>query len=609
MQGFMIALGSMSLQAGIIIVIALVLRKIFEKLHIGKKYMMLFWLIPFFCLVCPFKINGPIGFWRMSPVDVAVEGEEVRQWQESRLLQENKNPSAVQTPSKQEQEGILLSNAGTDGMQSTASVKQNTSNESQKTSSTENGQEREAGKNRVLQWLSSSPVIVWVFGGIWFCGMLVLLAGNIVRYVKLKGRLLCSIKIEKQVYIGDEIESPIVVGFFRPRIYLPSGLPEEYRTYVLEHERTHIRRGDMFFKMVAYIITCIHWFNPIVWYGFYLFGKDMEMACDEETVRRLGIKEREAYAKTLLDVAEGSALKNKIIFVAPVAFEECDVKSRIKNIMKYRKTITVLAVCAVAVCILAGGLFLAKAEPVGKDSEKEGLTYVLDSKVLWRDMVEKKWILDNIAANTPPSWEEVLLYATTADITHDGVDDLLRVVTYVEDENLSKALMSAENALKYASDGVEVKVYRGLEEGFFEKEPCHISERVDDAHVGNGTICLSRKDGQAYLLYSNPYEQQGTADYFFEAYYVDAREGVVIDNYGEVSFRADMDSERIFEERYQRTREEAVPEFRERISSYIEDAEILISLDTYTAFYSTKERKCPASEFFNTVWERKDGFY
>ncbi len=385
MQRFMITLGSMSLQASVIIVIALVLRRIFEKLHIGKKYMMLFWLISFFCLVCPFKVHGPIGFWRMSPVDVAVERvgegktflEDKKDGKENSSFQEGSNSLSVQTPLMQEgekgQEAALLSNMGTDGMQSavsedtkenggqnTASVKQNASDANQAPSSAEAGPEAKAEKSRFMQWFSSSPVTIWVLGGIWLFGMLVLLAGNIVRYVKLKGRLLCSIKIEKQVYIGDEIGSPIVVGFFRPRIYLPSGLPEEYRTYVLEHERTHIRRGDMFVKMIAYIITCIHWFNPIVWYGFYLFGKDMEMACDEETVRRLGIKEREAYAKTLLDVAEGSALKNKIIFVAPVAFEEGDVKSRIKNIMQYRKTITVLAVCAVAVCILAVGLFFTK---------------------------------------------------------------------------------------------------------------------------------------------------------------------------------------------------------------------------------------------------------
>lgn len=583
MQGFMITLGSMSIQASIIIVIALAVRKIFEKIHIGKKYMMLFWLIPFFCLVCPFKVNGPVGFWRVSPVDLAVEGEEVRQWQE----------------------GGLFSNTGIRGGQNTMSIKQDTSDEKQSSSSKKDGQEAKAGKSGILLWFSSSPVIVWVFGGIWLLGMLALLAGNIVQCAKLKKRLLCSIKIEKQVYIGDDIESPIVVGFFRPHIYLPSGLSEEYRTHVLTHERTHIKRGDMFVKMAAYLITCIHWFNPIVWYGFYLFGKDMEMACDEETVRKLGIQERAAYAKTLLDVTEGSALKNKIVFVAPVAFEEGDVKSRIKNIMKYRKTITVLAVCAVALCILAGGLFLAKSEPAGKDSEKEGLAGILDGGFLQNDMVKKFEILNSVVKND--SYTKVLLYETTADITHDGVDDLLRVVAYVENENAPEALASAENAVKYSSGGVAVKLYRGLGDGSFEENSFHDNMTMpQNNHGENGTICLSRKGGQEYLLYSNTYEKEEIADYIYFAYYVDDTEGIVVEDYEEVLFRTDMRPERDgdFEEKYQHTREEMVPEFRERISPYIEDAEILISFDVPTEpFYSTKEQKCPASEYFNTALE------
>lgn len=582
MQGFMITLGSMSIQASIIIVIALAVRKIFEKIHIGKKYMMLFWLIPFFCLVCPFKVNGPVGFWRVSPVDLAVEGEEVRQWQE----------------------GGLFSNTGIRGGQNTMSIKQDTSDEKQSSFSKKDGQEAKAGKSGILLWFSSSPVIVWVFGGIWLLGMLALLAGNIVQCAKLKKRLLCSIKIEKQVYIGDDIESPIVVGFFRPHIYLPSGLSEEYRTHVLTHERTHIKRGDMFVKMAAYLITCIHWFNPIVWYGFYLFGKDMEMACDEETVRKLGIQERAAYAKTLLDVTEGSALKNKIVFVAPVAFEEGDVKSRIKNIMKYRKTITVLAVCAVAVCILAGGLFLVKSESAEKDSEKEVLAGILAGGFLQNDMVKKSEILNSVVENDSPPYTEVLLYETTADITHDGVDDLLRVVAYVENENAPEALASAEYAVEHSMGGAEVKLYPGYQDGVFGEWPSYVSENVHEAHIANGTICLSRKDGQEYLLYCELYEQQGAADYFFKAYYVDNKAGVVIDNYKKVFFRFDMDPMRNFEEKYEHSPEEMVPVFREEISPYIEDAEILISFDTSTEpLYSTKEQKCPASEYFNPAWE------
>ena len=54
---------------------------------------------------------------------------------------------------------------------------------------------------------------------------------------------------------------------------------------ILAHERAHIRRGDPLWKAFSFLALSVHWFNPLVWLMFVLFGRDLEMACDEAVIR------------------------------------------------------------------------------------------------------------------------------------------------------------------------------------------------------------------------------------------------------------------------------------------------------------------------------------
>lgn len=338
MQNFMMMLGTMSLQASIIIVVVLVLRKIFAKLRIAKKYMMLLWIVPFFCLIFPGKISVPHGFWQTAPTAVMVEKQ----------VEEEPVEPVVQA---EKEDGLDI---------------WYTETKSAELAHRQTGQvvgileSEEAEERKESDW----QMITGILGLVWGIGVIAFLVGNMIRYMRLKNKLLCSVEIEEKVSVGDDIDSPMVVGVFRPHIYLPTGLPEEYRKHILAHEKTHIRRMDTLKKIVVYTITCVHWFNPMVWVAFWLFSKDMEMTCDEETIGRIGMEEKESYAKVLLEVASGKALKNRIIFAAPIAFEEGDVKSRIKNIMRYKKNIVIVAACAVMISFVVAGVFMTTTKVV-----------------------------------------------------------------------------------------------------------------------------------------------------------------------------------------------------------------------------------------------------
>ncbi len=193
------------------------------------------------------------------------------------------------------------------------------------------------------------PAVLWAAGG----GAL--LAYSVISLARLRRRLVGAIPLvgESGVWLADHIDTPFVLGLFRPRIYLPSALPEGEREYVLLHERTHIRRLDHATRALAWIALCLHWFNPLAWLAFHLAGKDMETSCDEAVLRRADRDARADYAASLLRLSAGKKLP-----VGPLAFGDGDPKSRIKNVLNYKKPAFWVIVVALAAVIAAGAVLI-----------------------------------------------------------------------------------------------------------------------------------------------------------------------------------------------------------------------------------------------------------
>jgi len=199
-----------------------------------------------------------------------------------------------------------------------------------------------------------------VFTGFWLNGVVVMILWNLIEYIVLHFRLSKAAKLEKGIYETGRLDTAIVTGLFIHRIWLPAGLDEDMRECVIAHERQHIRRGDPWFKFLFFIALCIHWYNPLVWIAFRMAVRDMEMACDEGVLRKMGADSRRIYASALLSVAAG----RRICPVSPLAFGESDIKTRIRNVLTFGKTTKWIAAAA-AVLILAVSVILA-ANPVKK---------------------------------------------------------------------------------------------------------------------------------------------------------------------------------------------------------------------------------------------------
>lgn len=207
---------------------------------------------------------------------------------------------------------------------------------------------------------SVNPMQIWLAIGeaIWIAGIAIILIYSIFTTVKLYRNLRSAKHIENNIYKIDDYKTPFVFGIINPKIYLPFNISESEKSYVLLHEQTHIKRLDHIVKPISFLITSIHWFNPLVWVAFYLMGEDMELSCDERVVKQMGSNIKKEYSSSLLSMSTG----RKIVGGSPLAFGENNTKGRIRNVLNYKKpTLWVLIVAVIVVIIVIAGLI---ADPV-----------------------------------------------------------------------------------------------------------------------------------------------------------------------------------------------------------------------------------------------------
>jgi len=223
---------------------------------------------------------------------------------------------------------------------------------------------------------SGNSFQMWVTIGlsVWLVGVALMFLYDIASCVILKRRLKEAVNVEANIYETKMIKTPFVIGLFSPKIYLPTHLPAQERQFIVLHEQAHIKRRDYIVKFVAYLILCLHWFNPLVWLAFLLMSRDMEMSCDERVLRELGsgTKIKKDYSRVLLSlVTERCTLGGRAL-----AFLSGDINSRVRNILNLKKqSYIVFAISMVLVIMLSVGFAVDRVSinAAGYDTSSDSL--------------------------------------------------------------------------------------------------------------------------------------------------------------------------------------------------------------------------------------------
>lgn len=142
------------------------------------------------------------------------------------------------------------------------------------------------------------------------------------------------------IYSTAYLKSPVIVGFWKPCIYLPIHLiSDDNETdirYMLLHELQHYKHKDGITNHLMNLAGIIYWFNPLVWYTLKEMRSDQEIACDTSVLKLLESEDYVAYGNTLINFAEKISL-TPFPFASGISGNMKQMKRRILNIVSYER--------------------------------------------------------------------------------------------------------------------------------------------------------------------------------------------------------------------------------------------------------------------------------
>ena len=358
----------MNIYASIAIIVVVVFRALFK--FIPKKFVCLLWVVVAVRLVCPYSIESKLSILNLLP------GNEMINISELNGAKSNKaDVDAVNT----------ANNKGVSNVQvDTANVFLNNNSKESVNTKTNNFKEIKIS------------VIKKKCHFIWIVGLLIIAFGQIVNYVKLSMKLK---KIDKTVcdgYIESEfITTPFTAGIIKPIIYIPKGMNEGEKEYILLHEKIHVKNKDCVIKTFSAVLLCVNWFNPFVWVAYRLMCDDLEMRCDEEVVKSMDADVMHEYCMSIVLHSIDSKASYKIpgVCFAQRSFGGMEVKMRIKNMFS-KKVSKNAAIDALAVSAITATVLSTQAKADNKNGNEVATSVVEESTEVDEVVTEKNTTIE-----------------------------------------------------------------------------------------------------------------------------------------------------------------------------------------------------------------------
>lgn len=380
MDGFFIGrILKMSLIGSYCILLVLPLRLFLLKCE--RKYAYYLWLAVFLNLSVPFAIQGRVSLIPRQVAEFSVTPKEHMDGTVSTKAVEN----LIRSRDNRMEDEVREEGQSADF--SREKVKESPSGANSTPVSDINGIRGNAELYESVGWQQWSIVVFFI----WLLGFFGIVVFNLINAFR-TGRQISRDKwvcwdSKKRIAQVKGLSSPFLWGIFRPVVFLPAGLKEEERTYIIAHENIHRKRKDPVLKMVFFLVTAVHWFNPVVWAAWALFCRDMEISCDEAVLLHTGENIKRQYAQSLLRFA---AAQNGYLMV-PLTFGEPSAKMRIKNVLGFRKrNVLITGMAGLVVLIVVLGLTVRPVEAadiftaalyggrLGEIGDKEGMVSSAD---------------------------------------------------------------------------------------------------------------------------------------------------------------------------------------------------------------------------------------
>ncbi|MBQ6898246.1 MAG: hypothetical protein IJN70_04635 [Clostridia bacterium] len=316
---------------------------------------------------------------------------------------------------------------------------------------------------------------------VWLLGIAVLLIYTLISYLRLKRKVGTAVKLRDNIYQSENVVSPFVLGLIKPKIYLPFNINKQDMEHVIAHEQAHISRKDHLWKPLGFLILTLHWFNPLVWVGYILLCRDIELACDEKVVKELNNEQRADYSEALLTCS----VNRKMIAACPLAFGEVGVKNRVKSVLNYKKPAFWIIIVAIIASIVVAACFLT--DPLKKNEIQNGF-YKLSDEMYFNGSLSFAPNLENnrIEIKTTGGMH---IYHFTGEVLSTGA---LYEEVKPDKENLSTLLRGMP---QWSQNENLKQLLKNNKEAWYHKALDEIG--------GYPYILLSQKDGTLYMVFAD----------------------------------------------------------------------------------------------------------
>ncbi len=253
---------------------------------------------------------------------------------------------------------------------------------------------------------------------LWIVGISILLLRQILCFIKFRYIIACNKKVANtqlqeiakicgdkqgikkpiQLYINENITTPMLVGFFSPIILLPSDkLDLKLAEHVVSHELTHFRYKDLILKLAILLIRIIHWFNPFAYLLSREVDKWCEYTCDERNVIHLSHDLKKQYGLAILEAIAVMPVYGSN-FGTPFLLPKQNLKERLLFMLdvKIMKTKTRILSITFASLLLTFGVVTTFV------AENESESFIREMNYSKKELINKKIIDTN--------YNEELLY-------------------------------------------------------------------------------------------------------------------------------------------------------------------------------------------------------
>lgn len=305
------------------------------------------------------------------------------------------------------------------------------------------------------------------------------------------------LKRKVRVCCCEAVSTPLTYELLRPVILLPKKADAEGLEMILCHEWMHIRSMDVLKKAIIAAAVCVHWFNPLAWAMLSLSNRDIELACDEQTLRICG--DRRAYAMTLIAMEEARGLSEPRVN----HFFKNQTEERIVAIMKCRNK-SILSIILAVLLVPCSAVAFATTAPENGDLYAEyepfGLVYDEREDCLYFNGQQIRY------------FEDLYPVGDSGEIAGIVFNDSNGVVDVHAVRDLSSDIVRNEDG-SFDPSGVLTGVEAYSQEEFDARTE-EIQNAVDVPYTAERVVIVTSENGEVEYTETHPYENDGPTSVF-----------------------------------------------------------------------------------------------